>query len=51
MITLEEAEHLLETYSLEEILDLNDVTEADALAFLLEEEFLEPPEVRPLDFE
>lgn len=49
--TLEEAEHLLETYSFEYLLDLNDLTEADALLFLLEEGFIEPPEIKPLDFE
>ena len=51
VIALEEAEHLLEIYTLEEILDHNDLTEADALLFLLDEEFLELPEPKPLDFE
>jgi len=49
--TIEDAEHLLDTYSLSDLLDLNDLTEADALYFMLEEEFLYPPEIKPLDFE
>lgn len=38
----------LETYSLEEILELNDLTVEDCLEFLVEEGFVELPEVKPL---
>jgi len=51
LTTYEEAEHLLETYSFEELLDFNELTEADVLRFLLDEDFLEIPAVKPLDFE
>ncbi len=44
-------EHLLETYSLTDILELNDLTEADALRFLVDEDFIELPDIKPLDFE
>lgn len=44
-------ETVLETYSLEEILELNDVTEEEALEFLVTQGFLELPEVQPLDFD
>lgn len=42
-------EKILDVYSLIEILDLNDITEAEALEFLCEEEFIELPEIKPLD--
>lgn len=48
---IKDAEALLETYTLTEILEMNDLTEADALEFLIEEGFIELPEVKPLDFE
>ncbi len=46
-----EAEHLLDTYTLQEIFELNDVDEADVLAFLITEEYIKPPSIKPLDFE
>ena len=48
---LREAEHLLDTYSLEEILEMNDLTEADALVYLVNSEFISPPEITPLEFD
>ena len=42
---------ILETYSLEDILELNDVTEEETLDFLVTQGFLELPEIKPLDFE
>jgi hypothetical protein len=42
---------ILETYSLEEILELNDLTTEDALEFMVEEKYLTLPDVQPLDFE
>lgn len=45
---LSNIESLLDTYSLEEILELNDLTEADALLYLVKQGFLELPDPRPL---
>lgn len=42
---------ILETYSLEEILELNDKTTEDCLEFLIEEGFIQMPLIKPLDFE
>ena len=42
---------LLEVYTLEELLELNDKTEEDCLEFLVEEKFIELPKIKPLDFE
>ncbi len=42
---------LLEVYTLEELLELNDKTEEDCLEFLVEENFIELPKIKPLDFE
>lgn len=39
---------ILETYSLEEILELNDLSTEDCLEFLVEEGYIELPEVKPL---
>ena len=47
---LEEIEHLLDTYTLEEIIEYNDLTEADVLFFLVRHRFLELPEIKPLEF-
>ena len=41
---------ILETYSFEEILELNDLTEEEALEFLVTQGFLTLPEVQPLEF-
>lgn len=48
---LHEAEGILETYTLEEILEYNDLSLPECLQFLVDEEFLELPEIKPLDFE
>jgi len=40
---------MLDTYSLEEILELNDLTEVDLLHFAVNEEFIELPEPEPVD--
>lgn len=42
---------ILETYTLEEILELNDKTTEDCLEFLIEEGFVKMPLIKPLDFE
>ncbi len=46
-----EVESILDVYTLEDILELNDKTEVDVLYFLLEEEFVELPNPKPLEFE
>ena len=43
------AEHYLSTYTLEEILELNDLTEADALEYMVNQEFIRLPEISPLE--
>ena len=42
---------LLEVYTLEEILELNDKTEEDCLEFLVDEKFVKLPSIKPLDFD
>lgn len=42
---------LLETYSLSEILELNDLTEEDILEFLHVEGYVILPEIKPLEFD
>jgi len=42
---------ILETYSLEEILELNDLTAEECLEFLVDEGYVDLPEIKPLDFE
>lgn len=48
VIELDEVEDYLETYSLEEILELNDRTEAETLYFLVDKQFVNLPNPRPL---
>lgn len=45
---LQEVESILQTYSLEEILELNELTESDILHFLVEQGFIHLPDPRPL---
>lgn len=42
---------VLETYSLLELLELNDVTEEDVLEHLVTQGFLRLPELQPLEFD
>ena len=42
---------ILDVYSLEQILELNDMTTEDCLEFLVEEEFIRLPDIKPLEFE
>jgi hypothetical protein len=39
---------ILETYTIEEILELNDLTTEDLLEFLVEEDYITLPEIKPL---
>jgi hypothetical protein len=41
----------LEAYTLEEILNLNDMTEEDVLIYLVEERIITLPEIKPLEYE
>jgi hypothetical protein len=49
--TYKQIEALLQTYDLQDIFELNGLTDEDVLYFLVEEEFLELPEPKPLDFD
>ena len=42
---------ILQTYTLSEILELNDCTEEEVLDFLVTQNFLELPEILPLEFD
>lgn len=42
---------ILDVYSLEDILELNDVTTEEALEFMVEEDFIKLPVIKPLEFE
>lgn len=42
---------ILEVYTLEELIELNDLTEEDALDYLVTQGFLKLPRIKPLDFE
>lgn len=42
---------ILDVYSIEDILELNDVTTEDCLEFLVEEGFVNLPKIKPLEFE
>lgn len=42
---------ILETYTIQELLELNDLTEEDCLRFLVEEEFIDLPEIIPIDLD
>jgi hypothetical protein len=41
-------ENILQTYTFEEILELNELTEADAVLFLVEQQFISLPNPKPL---
>jgi hypothetical protein len=51
VITLAKAEKLLETYSLEEIIEINERTGAEVLEFLVNETFLNLPDPEPVDLD
>lgn len=42
---------ILDVYSIEDILELNDLTTEDLLIYLVEEGFLSLPNVKPLEFD
>jgi hypothetical protein len=42
---------LLNVYTLEELLELNDKTTEECLEFLVEEKYIKLPTIKPLDFD
>lgn len=50
-LSITDIENILDIYTIEEILEQNDLTVADALEFLSEQEFLELPDPRPVTLE
>ena len=50
VISVQDIENLLDVYTFEDILDLNDLTEADVLLFLVDQGFVNLPKIKPLNF-
>lgn len=48
MYTIEDIERILETYSLETILELNEMEEADLVYLLVSEELIKLPDPEPV---
>ena len=46
--TLEDIEHILETYTIEDILELNDLSPSDVLYYLSETDYIELPTPEPV---
>jgi len=42
---------ILEVYSLEELLELNDKTEEECLEYLVDTRYIKLPNIKPLDFD
>lgn len=42
---------ILETYTLQELIELNDIDEEDILRILIEADVLDLPEITPLEFD
>ena len=42
---------ILDVYSISDILELNDLTEEDLLIYLVENDYVTLPAIRPIDFE
>lgn len=51
MATLIQIDKYLETYTLDEILELNELTESEVLEFLVDEEFIQLPSPAPCDLD
>jgi hypothetical protein len=49
LLEFSEVEKLLQTYTLEEILEINEITEEEVLYFLLQHKFLKVPNPEPID--
>lgn len=50
-LSAERAEIILSTYTLETLLELSDLTEADILCFLYQHRMIKLPETLPIDLE
>jgi hypothetical protein len=48
--TIDQIERLLQTYDFQDIIDINGLTEEEVLYFLVEQEFVSLPEVKPVDY-
>jgi len=48
LVTYKEIKNILDTYSFEEVLELNELTEEDVLLFLVEERIVKLPKEKPL---
>lgn len=51
LVSFVQIERVLQTYTLDEVLELNELTEADALYFMTEQKFVTLPNPKPLDFD
>jgi hypothetical protein len=51
LITPDYIDKYLATYTLEEILELNELTESDILLYLVEQEFVKLPNPKPCDLD
>jgi hypothetical protein len=51
LIEFTAVEKILDTYTLEQILELNGLTEADALFYMLNQEFVQLPNPLPVDID
>lgn len=51
MVNIDQLEKYLETYSLEEILEFNEMTEAEMLLYLVREEVISLPNPSPCDLD
>jgi hypothetical protein len=49
--TLLQIDKYLDTYSLQEIFEFNDLTESEVIEFLVNEEFITLPNPRPCDLD
>lgn len=49
--TLKRVENALSVYTLEEIIEINELTEEEVLEFLLDQKFIRLPSVMPIDLE
>lgn len=49
MVTYTDIEHELQTYSFEDILEQNELTEADVLYLMVKHDLIELPNPKPVD--
>jgi hypothetical protein len=51
LVYISNIERVLQTYSLTEILELNELTEEDVVEILLRHEYIEIPNPKPIDLD